>query len=69
MPSVVQQLVEAGIVDTSFLTDDDLAVLQELTQQEVNVLIQVATRLYPDARSLLKTHDLKAGAVRLCVPL
>jgi hypothetical protein len=61
--------VEAGLIQVSNLDSNDLAVIEQLTDDEVTVLIQVAVRLYPEVRGIVKLGDLQQGELRLCVPL
>jgi hypothetical protein len=67
--SKIGRLAEAGLVSTDNLTHDDRGVIDQLTEEEITVLIQVATRLYPDARAMVRLGDLGDGLIRLCVPL
>ena len=69
MPNAIERLGQAGLINVDVLTPEDTKVLEQLSEQEVRVLIEVATRLYPDAKSILKVGDLLSGAPRLCVPL
>jgi hypothetical protein len=69
MADPIERLAQAGLVNLQVLTPEDAAVLSQLTEQEVRVLIEVATRLYPDAKSILKLGVLLGDRPRLCVPL
>jgi hypothetical protein len=65
----IRRLAEGGLVNPDALGDDDRALLEQLTDDEIAVLVQIATRLYPEARSMVKVGDLRQKAMRLCVPL
>jgi hypothetical protein len=67
--SNVTKLAQAGLVTVANLSDQDLAVINELSDAEVTTLISIAQRLYPDNPSLMKEVDLAAGEIRLMVPL
>lgn len=67
--SQFKRLAEAGLVNPDALDDQDRALLEQLTDEEVTVLVQIVTRLYPEARSLVKIVDLGRNLPRLCVPL
>jgi hypothetical protein len=64
-----KRLAEAGLVNPDALDDQDRALLEQLTDEEVTVLVQIVTRLYPESRSLVKIVDLGRNLPRLCVPL
>jgi hypothetical protein len=67
--SNVSMLAAAGLVNAANLTTEDQAVIAQLSEAEVTTLISIATRLYPDKRTMLKEHDLLEGVIRLFVPL
>lgn len=67
--TTVQRLADAGLVDTAALTPEDRHTIDQLTEAEVSVLIEVATRLYPEARGLVKLTDMDRRRVRICLPL
>jgi hypothetical protein len=67
--SQIKRLADAGLVDPDKLEHEDRALLEQLTEEEVTVLLQIVTRLYPEARSIVKVGDLHRGLMRLCVPL
>jgi hypothetical protein len=67
--SQTKRLAQAGLVDPDALDDKDRALLEQLTESEVTVLLQIVNRLYPEARSMVKVGDLTHKLVRLCVPL
>ena len=67
--SKIKRLADAGLLDPDKLQDDDRALLEQLTEEEVTVLIQIVTRLYPGDRSLVKLGDLHDNAMRIYVPL
>jgi hypothetical protein len=65
----INRLAEAGLVDPAALSQEDRRVIDKLTEPEVDVLIQVATRLYPEDRGIVQLADLGRKTIRLCVPL
>lgn len=67
--SQIKRLAESGLVDPDALDDNDRNLLEQLTEQEVTLLIQIATRFYPGATSLVKVADLRERLIRICVPL
>jgi hypothetical protein len=67
--SQINRLADAGLLNRDALADEDRALLEQLTEEEVTVLLQIVTRLYPEARSLVKVGDLGRSLMRICVPL
>jgi hypothetical protein len=67
--SLVQLLAAAGVVDPAALTNDDRKAISQLSQAEVDTLIQIARRVYPDDPGMVKITTLRNGAIRICVPL
>lgn len=67
--SQIKRLADAGLVDADMLDDEDRAVLEQLTDEEVTVLVQLATRLYPEAPAFVKVGNLRQKRLRICVPL
>jgi hypothetical protein len=67
--SQMKRLADAGLVNPDALEDEDRDLLEQLTGDEVTVLIQIVTRLYPEARSMVKVGDLSRSLMRICVPL
>jgi len=66
--SNAQRLAEAGIISTE-VTGTDLAVIDQLSEQEVTILIGVATRLYSANPAAVKVQDLMSGQFRIMFPL
>lgn len=69
MPNALERLADAGLINLEVLSKDDIEVISQLSDQEAKVLIEVAARLYPHAKSILKVGDLLGDGPRLCVPL
>lgn len=65
----VQRLASAGLLGPESLTEDDLRVIEQLSADEVVMLIQVARRIYPDDHAMLKVQPLNPGSPRILVPL
>jgi hypothetical protein len=69
MADNVDALVTAGLVKAEFLTAQDRALIDGLSNQEIRTLIDVARRLYPEDPSAAKLIDLESGVIRICIPL
>lgn len=67
--SQIERLANAGLLDPDTLEHEDRALLEQLTEEEVTVLLQIVTRLYPEARSMVKLGDLGHSRMRIFVPL
>jgi hypothetical protein len=65
----VTRLVQASLVDPANLTEDDLAVIGQLTTQEIEMMIQIAQRAYGPGAEMIKSVDLRTGRLRICFPL
>lgn len=65
----VQRFAEAGLLDPGRLEPGDRQVIDQLSDEEVTVLIGVARRLYESDPTVVRLADLGHGIVRLCVPL
>jgi len=67
---LVELLSAAGIVDPANLTGDDRKAIGQLSETEVETLIEIARRIYPSDPSMVKIVTLaKGGTIRICVPL
>jgi hypothetical protein len=51
------------------LTPEDREVIDQLTDLEVETVIQMASRIYPNERGLVKVGDLGRKSFKVCVPL
>jgi hypothetical protein len=69
MQSRVQRLAEAGLLDAAALDQEDRDLIEQLTDAEVTALTQIANRLYPEDRAMIKVTDLGKRRPRICVPL
>ena len=69
MQSRVQRLAEAGLLDPAALNQEDRDLIEQLTDAEVTALTQIANRLYPEDRTMVKVTDLGKGRPRIYVPL
>ena len=67
--SQITRLAKAGLLDPDALDDNDRAVLEQLTEAEVTVLLEIATRLYPEDPSMVKLGNLRHSRMRIYVPL
>jgi hypothetical protein len=65
----IHELVNAGIIAAEFLTAEDRALLDGLSNQEVRTIIELAKRVYPQDPSATKVADLRTGRLRICIPL
>ena len=69
MANNVDAFVSAGLVAAEFLTTEDRDLLNGLSQQEVQTLIELAQRVYSTDPSAAKVVDLRTGRLRICIPL
>jgi len=65
----MQRLAGAGIIQAENVTDEQRAVIDELSHNEVTVLIQVAARLYSDDPTAITVANLRTGRLRILFPL
>ena len=67
--SKISRLGDAGLLDPATVTDPDREVIERLTDAEIDTLIQIATRIYPEGHQIVKLGDLAHGMARMYVPL
>jgi hypothetical protein len=65
----MQRLVGAGIIEAANVDDEQLAVINQLTHNEVTVLIDVAVRLYADDPAAMTVANLLTGRLKILFPL
>ena len=65
----VTLFAQAGLLDPADLTPEDREVIEQLTESEVQALISIASRIYPQERGIVKLSDLGRKSFRICVPL
>jgi hypothetical protein len=67
--SKITRLGDVGLLDPAALTQDDREIIERLTDAEIEALIQIALRIYPEGHEIVKLGDLAQGTARIYVPL
>jgi len=65
----IARLQEAQLINPETLTVDDIALIEQFTSAEIEMMIHIAAKAYGSDVEIIKLLDTKSGRLRICFPL